>query len=92
MMNDVEAIKIIIMNAFYEYKSPSEYDIKDFDLIKKVDYSDSIEKITLLINSKEFEIIKNILIQDKFYLNLKNKDYLPIQLEFIEKIKNSSTE
>lgn len=87
MMNDVEAVKIIIMNAFYEYKSPSEYNDKDFELIKKIDYSDSIEEILLLINSKDFELIKNILIQDEFYSNLKNKCYLPIQIEFIEKIK-----
>lgn len=90
MMNDVESIKIVIMDAFYEYKSSFEYTEKDFDLIKQIDYSDSVEKLKLLINSKNFESIKKILIQDKFYLNLKNKGYLPIQLKFIETIRNSA--
>ena len=69
MMNDVEAIKIIIMDAFYEYKAPFEYTKQEFDLIKQIDYSNSIEKLEKLINSKEYVKIREVIVQDSFYSN-----------------------
>lgn len=90
MMNDVEAIKIIIMDAFYEYKAPFEYTKQEFDLIKQIDYSNSIEKLEKLINSKEYVKIREVIVQDSFYSNLKNNGYLPVQINFVERIKNST--
>lgn len=90
MMNDIEAIKIIIMEGFYEYKSPLEYTELEYNLINEIDHSNSIENLETLINSKEYKEIKDILIKDKFYSNLKNKNYLPVQINFVEKIKYSN--
>lgn len=90
MINDVEAIKIIIMEAFYEYKDPLEYSEIEFNLIKQIDCSDNIKKLEKLINSKDYEKIREIIVQDSFYSNLKNKDYLPVQINFVKKIKNST--
>ncbi len=90
MMNDIEAIKIIIMEGFYEYKSPLEYTELEYNLINEIDHSNSIENLETFINSKEYKEIKDILIKDKFYSNLKNKNYLPVQINFVEKIKYSN--
>lgn len=90
MMNDIEAIKIIIMEGFYEYKSPLEYTELEYNLINEIDHSNSIENLETLINSKEYKEIKDILIKDKFDSNLKNKNYLPVQINFVEKIKYSN--
>lgn len=90
MMNDIEAIKIIIMEGFYEYKSPLEYTELEYNLINEIDHSNSIENLETLINLKEYKEIKDILIKDKFYSNLKNKNYLPVQINFVEKIKYSN--
>lgn len=90
MMNDIEVIKIIIMEGFYEYKSPLEYTELEYNLINEIDHSNSIENLETLINLKEYKEIKDILIKDKFYSNLKNKNYLPVQINFVEKIKYSN--
>lgn len=90
MMNDIEVIKIIIMEGFYEYKSPLEYTELEYNLINEIDHSNSIENLETLIDLKEYKEIKDILIKDKFYSNLKNKNYLPVQINFVEKIKYSN--
>lgn len=78
------------MEGFYEYKSPLEYTELEYNLINEIDHSNSIENLETLINSKEYKEIKDILIKDKFYSNLKNKNYLPVQINFVEKIKYSN--
>lgn len=89
MMNDVEAIKIIIMEAFYRYKSPIDYDENDFKLIDEMDNESSVDSLFKFINSNELKKIKNIMIEDAFLNYLKSNNYLQIQIDFVEKLKNN---
>lgn len=89
MMNDVEAIKIIIMEVFYRYKSPIDYDENDFKLIDEMDNESSVDSLFKFINSNELKKIKNIMIEDAFLNYLKSNNYLQIQIDFVEKLKNN---
>ena len=87
MMSKEESIKIVIMTAFSFYEKPIvEFDEEELKMIKKIDDCNTIEELKSVVNSNEFEKIKKVLLDKKFYEYLKKNDFNDTQIDFINNL------